>query len=169
MASNANPIQREFDSKNISTKIRGSARVKAIESRSRLKTNNYEALEEHDQFYRDHKVLLHLFVVLGVVPVQRKTGRITYSWKTFPFFYALGLYCFTTTLVLLVGRERIDVLLYKSKKFDEYIYSIIFIVYLIPHFFIPYVGWAMGEHVCEYKNSWGRYQVIKIINHTDNI
>lgn len=133
--------------------------MKAIEQRSRLHTNNYQALEDQDQFYRDHKVLLHLFVVLGVVPVQRKTGRVYYSLKSFQFLYALILYGITSILVVLVGRERLNILLYGSKKFDEYIYSIIFIVYLVPHFFIPYVGWAMGHQVCEYKNSWGRYQV----------
>lgn len=73
--------------------------------------------------------------------------------------YAYCFYVVTTVLVVLVGYERLDILLNKSRRFDEYIYSIIFIVYLIPHFWIPYVGWGVAYEVCDYKNSWGTFQL----------
>lgn len=159
MEKNTDAIGKEFDKKNISRRVQRSARSKAIEDRLRISSADYNALEEHDQFYRDHKVLLHLFVILGVVPVHRRTGRITFAWKSRAFVYAFCLYAFTTTLVLMVGYQRVQILTVGSKKFDEYIYSIIFIVYLIPHFIIPFVGWLMADQVVHYKNSWTVYQV----------
>ena len=98
--------------------------------------------------------------VLGVMPVQRgKIGRITFSWISVPSLYAYIFYAFTSTLVVLVGYERLIILTKKSKEFDEYIYSIIFVVYLVPHFWIPYVGWGVAKEVCDYKNSWGDFQL----------
>ncbi|XP_030760635.1 gustatory and odorant receptor 22-like [Sitophilus oryzae] len=97
---------------------------------------------------------------MGVMPVQRgEIGKITFGWTSKPMIYAYMFYCVTTLLVVLVGYERIDILLNKSKRFDEYIYAIIFIVYLVPHFLIPYVGWSVAYEVCDYKNSWGTFQL----------
>lgn len=94
------------------------------------------------------------------MPVQRgELGRITFSWCSAATIYAYFFYLITTSLVLMVGYERIIILTTISKKFDEYIYSIIFIIYLVPHFLIPYVGWGVANEVCDYKNSWTRFQL----------
>lgn len=137
-----------------------SARIRDIYERSKLDSSDGKVLDDHDQFYRDHKLLLLLFRVLGVMPVQRgQIGRITFSWCSSAMVYAYFFYGVTTVLVLMVGYERILILTTKSKKFDEYIYSIIFIVYLVPHFFIPIMGWSVATEVCDYKNSWTRFQL----------
>ncbi|KAL1498195.1 hypothetical protein ABEB36_009032 [Hypothenemus hampei] len=148
----------ELDMKSI-VKMRGSPRARAIAKRFALDENDGNILEEHDQFYRDHKLLLILFRWMGVMPVERTIGRITFSWTSKPMLYAYGFYVITTVIVVLVGYERLDILLNKSRKFDEYIYAIIFIVFLTPHFFIPFVGWSVAHQVCDYKNSWGKFQL----------
>lgn len=94
------------------------------------------------------------------MPIQRgEVGKITFGWTSIPMIYAYFFYAFLTVLVIFVGYERVDILLNKSKRFDEYIYSILFIIYLVPHFWIPYVGWGVAKEVCGYKNSWGTFQV----------
>ncbi|KAH1024972.1 hypothetical protein HUJ05_009792 [Dendroctonus ponderosae] len=105
--------------------MRGSPRARDIAKRFKLDENDGRNIDDHDQFYRDHKLLLILFKFLD----------------------------FT------VGYERVDILLNKSRKFDEYIYAIIFIVFLVPHFVVPFVGWSVAHQVCDYKNSWGRFQL----------
>lgn len=67
-------------------------------------------------------------------------------------------YVFTTIIVLVVGYERIQILL-TIKRFDEYIYAIVFIIFLVPHFWIPFVGWGVANHVAVYKTMWGAFQV----------
>ncbi|KAF7278942.1 hypothetical protein GWI33_007806 [Rhynchophorus ferrugineus] len=141
-------------------RVRGSPRAKEIAKRFTLDPNNGAVIDKHDQFYRDHKLLLILFKVMGVMPVERgEAGTITFGWTSKPMIYAYVFYIVTTVLVLLVGYERIDILLNKSRRFDEYIYAIIFIVYLTPHFLIPFVGWSVAYEVCDYKNSWSRFQL----------
>ncbi|KAK4886234.1 hypothetical protein RN001_002505 [Aquatica leii] len=139
---------------------RGSARAQDIYKRSMLKSSDGQVLDDHDQFYRDHKLLLKLFQVLGAMPIQRGViGRITFSWFSIPSIYAYCFYLITTIIVMLVGYERILILTTKSKKFDEYIYSVIFVLYLMPHFWIPFTGWSVAKQVCDYKNSWGTFQL----------
>lgn len=46
-----------------------------------------------------------------------------------------------TVVVYYVGSERIRIL-GETKKFDEKIYAYIFVIFLIPHFWIPFVGWG---------------------------
>lgn len=46
-----------------------------------------------------------------------------------------------TVVVYYVGRERIRIL-GETKKFDEKIYAYIFVIFLVPHFWIPFVGWS---------------------------
>nr|CAH7750504.1 unnamed protein product [Callosobruchus chinensis] len=140
--------------------MRRSARTREIQKRDNLDPTDGETIDEHDQFYRDHKLLLALFRVMAVMPVQRgQIGRITFGWTSAPMIYAYIFYVVTTVIVVLVGIERFDILLNKSKKFDEYIYSIIFIVFLVPHFWIPFVGWGVAYEVCDYKNGWGSFQL----------
>lgn len=154
-----NFLKTDFDLKNISKKIRSSARAKDISDRSKLSSADPNVLEEHDQFWKDHKLLLQLFIFLGVMPVTRKTGRIAFSWISFSTIYAAVFYLFTTTIVLFVGYERLKILIYSSKKFDEYIYSILFLMYLVPHFLTPFTGWGVAREVVVYKNSWTHFQV----------
>ncbi|KAH1015695.1 hypothetical protein HUJ04_007039, partial [Dendroctonus ponderosae] len=140
--------------------MRGSPRARDIAKRFKLDENDGRNIDDHDQFYRDHKLLLILFKWMGVMPVERgEIGKITFSWTSKPMLYAYGFYVITTIVVLLVGYERVDILLNKSRKFDEYIYAIIFIVFLVPHFVVPFVGWSVAHQVCDYKNSWGRFQL----------
>lgn len=46
-----------------------------------------------------------------------------------------------TIVVYYVGKERIRIL-GETKKFDEKIYAYIFVIFLVPHFWIPFVGWG---------------------------
>lgn len=111
------------------------------------------------KFYRDHKLLLVLFRVLAVMPIQRTSpGRMSFSWKSSATIYAFIFWTVMTIIVLIVARERIQIL-YTTKQFDEYIYAVIFVIYLIPHFWIPFVGWGVAGEVAEYKTSWGKFQV----------
>lgn len=124
--------------------------------RSQLNSANGDTAEIHDQFYRDHKLLIKLFQTLAVMPITRSapgdkfsssyklrqimpstkfplTGRITFSWNSSATYYAIVFYVFTTIIVLVVGYERVQILL-TTRKFDEYIYAVVFIIFLIPHF-----------------------------------
>lgn len=46
------------------TNYNKSARAKQIHERKKLDSSNGNILDEHDQFYRDHKLLLKLFQVI---------------------------------------------------------------------------------------------------------
>lgn len=120
---------------------------------------NFYKSEIYLQFYRDHKLLLILFRVLAVMPILRSSpGRITFSWKSAATIYAVIFWCFMSVVVGIVGWERIQIL-HTTKQFDEYIYAIIFVIYLVPHFWIPFVGWGVAGEVAKYKTSWGSFQV----------
>lgn len=128
-------------------------------ARAQLNSQDGNTTEEHDQFYRDHKLLLVLFRVLAVMPILRSSpGRVTFSWRSSASIYAFTFYILATILVCVVGYERI-VILQNTKKFDEYIYGILFIIFLIPHFWIPFVGWGVATTVASYKTMWGSFQV----------
>ncbi|CAH1113537.1 unnamed protein product [Psylliodes chrysocephalus] len=151
--------EEQLRMKNLRSLIK-SPRAREIADRARLDSADGRVIDEHDQFYRDHKLLLTLFRILAVMPVQRgKIGKITFGWRSGPMIYAYMFYVATTVIVFMVGYERVDILLNKSKKFDEYIYSIIFILFLVPHFWIPFVGWGVATEVCDYKNGWGFFQL----------
>lgn len=49
--------------KGIVDDFKHSARVKDISKRSKLNSADGNVLDQHDQFYRDHKLLLKLFQV----------------------------------------------------------------------------------------------------------
>lgn len=127
--------------------------------RAQLSSANGDTVEIHDQFYRDHKLLLVLFRVMAVMPITRsQPGRITFSWTSSATIYAIFFYIVTTAIVLIVGYERIQIL-QTTRKFDDYIYAIIFVIFLVPHFFIPFVGWGVANHVAVYKTMWGTFQL----------
>ncbi|XP_072398008.1 gustatory and odorant receptor 22-like [Diabrotica undecimpunctata] len=94
-----------------------SARAQGIAKRAHLDSSDGQVIDDHDQFYRDHKLLLALFRILGVMPIQRgKIGKITFGWLSGPMIYAYVFYVITTVMVLLVGYERVDILLNKSRN-----------------------------------------------------
>lgn len=66
---------------------------------------------------------------------------MTFSWKSLATIYAVLFYSMMTVIVVIVGRERLEIL-QNTKKFDDKIYAIIFVIFLIPHFWIPFVGWG---------------------------
>lgn len=93
------------------------------------------------------------------MPILRsRPGRITFSWKSGATIYAIFLWCILTVVVVIVGKERVRIL-QTTTQFDEYIYAIIFVIYLVPHFWIPFVGWGVAKEVAKYKTSWGSFQV----------
>ncbi|XP_058467629.1 gustatory and odorant receptor 22-like [Malaya genurostris] len=134
-------------------------RAKERAIRAQLNSADGDTAETHDQFYRDHKLLLVLFRALAVMPILRSSpGRITFNWKSWASIYAYCFYLVSSVVVLIVGYERI-VILQQTKKFDEYIYGILFVIFLVPHFWIPFVGWGVAKHVAVYKTMWGTFQV----------
>ncbi|RVE52125.1 hypothetical protein evm_003198 [Chilo suppressalis] len=129
------------------------------EQRDLLSSQDGDTCEIHDQFYRDHKLLLVLFRALAVMPITRsRPGMITFSWRSSATAYAICFYIATTIIVLFVGYERI-MILRSIRKFDDYIYAIIFVLFLVPHFWIPFVGWGVAPQVAIYKTNWGKFQV----------
>lgn len=111
------------------------------------------------QFYRDHKLLLVLFRALAVMPIERSSpGKVTFSWKSAASIYAFCFYCFATVIVLIVGYERVKILS-NTKEFDDSIYGVLFIIFLVPHFWIPFVGWGVANDVAAYKTNWATFQV----------
>lgn len=95
------------------------------------------------------------------MPILRsEPGRITFSWRSIATIYAIIFWFFMTVVVIIVGKERIHIL-QTTTQFDEYIYAIIFVIYLVPHFWIPFVGWGVATEVAKYKTSWGAFQVIR--------
>ncbi|XP_049287543.1 gustatory and odorant receptor 22-like [Anopheles funestus] len=134
-------------------------RAKERAIRAQLNSADGDTCETHDQFYRDHKLLLVLFRGLAVMPITRSVpGRITFSWRSAASIYAFCFYIVSTVIVLVVGYERIKVF-QTTTKFDEYIYGILFVIFLVPHFWIPFVGWGVAGQVAIYKTMWGAFQV----------
>ena len=76
------------------------------------------------------------------MPIERSSpGKVTFSWRSKASIYAFFFYITLTVIIVIVGIERIKVL-ENTKKFDDYIYGILFVIFLIPHFWIPFVGWV---------------------------
>jgi gustatory receptor len=93
------------------------------------------------------------------MPIERSSpGQVTFSWKSKASIYAFCFYVCATVIVLIVGYERIKIL-QETEKFDETIYGILFIIFLVPHFWIPFVGWGVAKDVARYKTNWATFQV----------
>lgn len=96
---------------------------------------------------------------MGLLPLTRSgPGRYTFAWRSLVAVYTVLMWGLLTILVLVVGRERFHIL-QTTTHFDEYIYAILFVLYLIPHFWIPLIVWAEASEVAFYINSWGPFQV----------
>lgn len=134
-------------------------REKDRAERAQLNSSDGNTAERYDQFYRDHKLLLVLFRALAVMPITRSSpGKVTFSWRSGAMRYALLFYAMSSCVVLVVGWERLKIL-QTTQKFDEYVYAIVFVLFLVPHFWIPFVGWGVASHVAVYKTMWGAFQV----------
>lgn len=93
------------------------------------------------------------------MPIERsEPGKVTFSWKSKATIYAIVFYIFTSIIVVFVGYERVHIL-QTTTQFDDYIYSFIFVIFLVPHFWIPFVGWGVATHVAVYKTMWGTFQL----------
>lgn len=148
--------------------------VKKRLSRGNIEEEGVEKLEEkpteddlwqHDSFYRDTKSLLVLFQIMGVMPIERSTiGTTTYRWFSKTTIYAYVLFILETVYVSIVFKDRIDIMLQKGKRFDEYIYNFIFLSILVPHFLLPLAAWKNGPEVAIYKNMWTNIQVMCYLN-----
>lgn len=86
--------------------------------RAQLNSADGNIAEMHDQFYRDHKLLLILFRALAVMPITRSSpGKVTFKWNSSATIYAVFFYIITSVVVLYVGHERIKIL-QTTNKFD---------------------------------------------------
>ncbi|KAI4467823.1 invertebrate gustatory receptor [Holotrichia oblita] len=119
-----------------------------------------ELLEQFDSFYQTTKSLLVLFQIMGVMPIERSAkGITTFRWFSGATIYAYSLFVAETIFVTIIFKERLLLVLQKGKRFDEYIYSIIFLSILIPHFLLPIAAWTNGHEVAHFKNMWTHFQL----------
>ncbi|KAK9717552.1 7tm Chemosensory receptor [Popillia japonica] len=119
-----------------------------------------ELLEQFDSFYKTTKSLLVLFQIMGVMPIERSgKGKTTFRWFSGATIYAYSIFLAETIFVTIIFKERLLLVLQKGKRFDEYIYSIIFLSILIPHFLLPIAAWTNGHEVAKFKNMWSRFQL----------
>lgn len=81
-----------------------------------------------------------------------------YWWKSKTALYAYCVYTVETLFVLRVLEARVNILLHGGKRFDEYIYGIIFLSILSPHFLLPILAWTNGAEVAQFKNMWTKFQ-----------
>lgn len=54
---------KDFSYKAVPKELKGSARAQGISERAKLNSSDGYIIDEHDQFYKDHKLLLKLFLV----------------------------------------------------------------------------------------------------------
>jgi hypothetical protein len=86
--------------------------------------------------------MVNTFDDFQVMPIERSSpGKVTFSWRSKASLYAFCFYSLLTIVIVIVGIERIK-FFQKTNKFDDYIYGILFVIFLIPHFWIPFVGWV---------------------------
>ncbi|XP_044736884.1 gustatory and odorant receptor 22 [Chrysoperla carnea] len=131
-----------------------------LEKRTRKVSVDEETLLKYDQFYKTTKSLLVLFQIMGVMPIMRTSpGRTTFYWTSKATVYAYFLFTIETIYVTIIFKERLNIMLEPGKRFDEYIYNIIFLSILIPHFLVPIASWRGGPEVAKFKNMWTHFQV----------
>ncbi|XP_018567012.1 gustatory and odorant receptor 22-like [Anoplophora glabripennis] len=124
----------------------------------RVSNADPELLHQYDNFYHTTKSLLVLFQIMGVMPIERDIGKTTYRWTSATNIWAYFVYIVETIFVTIVFKERLELVLLPGKRFDEYIYAIIFLSILIPHFLLPIGAWTNGHEVAKFKNMWTKFQ-----------
>ncbi|KAF5283827.1 hypothetical protein FQA39_LY04647 [Lamprigera yunnana] len=118
-----------------------------------------EILDNYDFFYKTTKSLLVLFQIMGVMPIERSgVAQTTFRWTSKTTIYAYVIYSAETVYVLYVLQARVNLLLEERKRFDEYIYGVIFLSLLSPHFLLPILAWTNGVEVAKFKNMWTKFQ-----------
>ncbi|XP_057663906.1 gustatory and odorant receptor 22-like [Diorhabda carinulata] len=117
-----------------------------------------ELLDHYDNFYHTTKSLLVLFQIMGIMPIEREPGKTIYRWTSATNMWAYFIFGVETIFVSIVFRERLKLVLLPGKRFDEYIYAIIFLSILIPHFLLPIGAWTNGHEVAKFKNMWTKFQ-----------
>uniref|UniRef100_A0A6P7F900 Gustatory receptor n=1 Tax=Diabrotica virgifera virgifera TaxID=50390 RepID=A0A6P7F900_DIAVI len=117
-----------------------------------------ELLHAYDNFYHTTKSLLVLFQIMGIMPIEREMGKTTYRWTSATNVWAYFVFGVETIFVTRVFQERLNLVLLPGKRFDEYIYAIIFLSILIPHFLLPIGAWTNGLEVAKFKNMWTKFQ-----------
>lgn len=154
-----NPHQRVVDD-NIRAGRLSNAGLNDPEAKRKVEDEDPELLYQFDSFYHTTKSLLVLFQVMGVMPIDRSgIGLTTFRWTSGMAIYAYILYFFETVYVTVVFKERLLLILQPGKRFDEYIYAIIFLSILVPHFLLPVASWTNGPEVAKFKNMWTIFQV----------
>lgn len=118
-----------------------------------------EKLDRYDSFYDTTKSLLVLFQVMGVMPIERQQGKTIFRWFSAVTCWAYFIYIVETIFVSIVFKERLLLIVKPGKRFDEYIYGVIFLSILIPHFLLPLGAWRNGHQVAKFKNMWTKFQV----------
>lgn len=96
-------------------------------------------------------------------------SRTTFSWTSKAFCWAYIIYAFETVIVCMIAKERLEKFASNAdKKFDEVIYSVIFMSILTPHFLLPFASWRNGAQVAIFKNMWTSYQLrfLKVTGNT---
>ncbi|KAH1007446.1 hypothetical protein HUJ04_004676 [Dendroctonus ponderosae] len=118
-----------------------------------------EKLHTYDNFYQTTKSLLILFQIMGVMPIERLRGKTIFRWFSANTCWAYFVYTVETIFVSIVFKERLVLILKPGKRFDEYIYGVIFLSILIPHFLLPLGAWRNGQEVARFKNMWTKFQL----------
>ncbi|XP_050306137.1 gustatory and odorant receptor 22-like [Anthonomus grandis grandis] len=117
-----------------------------------------EKLDKYDNFYDTTKSLLVLFQIMGVMPIERMKGKTVFRWFSATTCWAYFIFGLETVFVSIVFKERLVLILKPGKRFDEYIYGVIFLSILIPHFLLPIGAWTNGCEVAKFKNMWTKFQ-----------
>ncbi|KAJ8980649.1 hypothetical protein NQ317_017575 [Molorchus minor] len=86
------------------------------------------------------------------------TSCFNFRWLSATNIWAYLVYLVETIFVSIIFKERLLLVLLPGKRFDEYIYAIIFLSILIPHFLLPLAAWTNGEEVAKFKNMWTKFQ-----------
>lgn len=104
--------------------------------------------------WKHHKKSIWFQFFLG-----EQLPRTTFSWRSSVFLWAYFIYGLLTTIVVYTFQARVSIFISSSKRFDEVIYSVIFISLLLPHFLLPIASWRNGAEVAIFKNMWTNYQL----------
>ncbi|KAJ8962917.1 hypothetical protein NQ318_001328 [Aromia moschata] len=150
-----NPHQRLADN---SLKVTEQIKVTGTPATHRENEPTPAVLHQYDNFYHTTKSLLVLFQIMGVMPIERSVGKTTYRWLSATNIWAYFLYISETIFVSIIFKERLQLILLPGKRFDEYIYAIIFLSILVPHFLLPIAAWTNGTEVAKFKNMWTKFQ-----------
>ncbi|XP_076267040.1 gustatory and odorant receptor 22-like isoform X2 [Rhynchophorus ferrugineus] len=151
----ANGTIPEYDARRPSQRIR----IQSGDPTRGNKDPDPGLLDKYDNFYDTTKSLLVLFQIMGVMPIERMKGGTIFRWHSPTTCWAYFVYLVETLFVSIIFKERLQLILKPGKRFDEYIYGVIFLSILIPHFLLPVGAWTNGSEVAKFKNMWTKFQL----------